>query len=236
MRVLAMGAHPDDIEVLCGGTLARYAERDDEVFMAIATNGEVGSPTLSKGEIAAVRRKEAEAAAAVIGAKLFWLGFPDEFLIDTPQVRLAFIETMRSCRPDVVVTHWPGDLYNPDHTATGQIANDVALMVTVPNIETTSPPCETIPVVYFMDSLAGLGFQPEEYVDVSDTIHTKKEMLSRHESQIGSWLEDQYQIDALEMVEVMARFRGMQAGVRHAEGFIRAKAWPRNIAGTRLPQ
>lgn len=236
MRVLAIGAHPDDIDILCGGTLARYADMGDDVFMAVATNGEVGSPTMGKAEIAAVRKQEAETSAAVIGAKLFWMGFPDEFLMDSPEVRLAFIETIRKCRPDVILTHWPGDLYNPDHTNTGQIANDVALIVTVPNIQTPSPPCEKIPVVYFMDGLAGLGFQPEEYVDISDTIQTKQEMLSKHESQISTWLQDQYQIDAMEMVEITARFRGMQSGVRYAEGFICAKAWPRNITGSMLPR
>ena len=68
MKVLAVGAHPDDLEFLCAGTLAKYKRQGHAVAMAVATNGEVGSPTLSKSEIAAVRRREAEASAAVIGA------------------------------------------------------------------------------------------------------------------------------------------------------------------------
>ncbi len=235
MRVLTICAHPDDAEILCGGTLAKYAARGDEVFITISTNGEVGSPTMTKAETAAVRKREAQAAAKLIGAELIWMGFPDEFLIDSREVRLAFIEAVRKCRPDVVLTHWPGDLYNPDHTNTGQIANDIALMVTVPNIETESGPCEKIPVVYFMESIAGLGFNPEEYVDITETFTTKQAMLAEHKSQVSTWLRDQYDVDTMEMIEVIARFRGIQAGVRYAEGFIRAKAWPRNIAGTLLP-
>ena len=88
MRVLAVGAHPDDLELLCGGTLAKYAQLGHHVTMAVATNGEVGSMTLTKEEIAAVRKAEAAAAAAVIGADFVWMGYPDEFLF--PRRRLGW--------------------------------------------------------------------------------------------------------------------------------------------------
>jgi len=235
MNVLAICAHPDDAEIWAGGTLAKYAARGDRVTIAIATNGEVGSPTLPKEEIAEIRRQEAIAAASHIGAEVIWMGYPDEFLFDTEGTRLAFIEAMRSSAAEVVLTHWPDDLYNPDHTITGRIANDVAIMTTVPNIVTASPKLEKIPIVYFMDSVAGLGFQPEEYVDITETFETKKKMLAEHVSQVGDWLQDQYGSNATEMIEVTSRFRGIQSGVRYAEGFIRAKAYPRNITGSLLP-
>jgi LmbE family N-acetylglucosaminyl deacetylase len=235
LNVLAICAHPDDAEILCGGTLAKYSQRGDKVTIAIATNGEVGSPTMGKEVIAALRKKEAQEAASVINANMIWMGFPDEFLFDTQETRLKFIDVMRQVEPDVVLTHWPQDLYNPDHTLTGQIANDVAIMTTVPNIKTKHPPTKKIPIVYFIDSLAGLHFQPEEYVDISDTFELKKAMLSKHKSQIGDWLSDQYNLNSIEMIEVVSRFRGIQTGVRYAEGFIRAKAFPRNIVGSLLP-
>ncbi|GGD96794.1 PIG-L deacetylase family protein [Paenibacillus nasutitermitis] len=235
MRVLACCAHPDDAEILVGGTLAKYSKRGDEVFIAITTNGEVGHPTWPKEEVARVRQEEAEKAAARLGAQLFWLGFRDEFLFDNEETRLALINVIRKCRPDVILTHWPGDLYNPDHTVTGQMANDVAIMTTVPNIVTEAPPCEKIPVVYFMDSLAGVGFVPDEYVDISDSLDMKMQALHEHHSQVNDWLSDQYGGSIMEMVEVSAKYRGFQCGVRYAEGFIRAKAWPRGVAGTLLP-
>ena len=235
MRVLAITAHPDDAELLCGGTLAKYAERGDNVSIAIATNGEVGSPTMTKEETAKTRQSEAKNAAELIDAELFWLGFPDEFLTDSKEVRLAFINTIRQANADVILTHWPEDLYNPDHSTTGQVANDVALMVTVPNIVTEADPIDEIPVVYFIDSLAGLRFNPTEYVEITDTLQLKQKMLAQHESQVSDWLKDQYGVDSQEMLETMARFRGIQSGVPYAEGFIRAQAWPRNITGTRLP-
>jgi len=235
MNVLAICAHPDDAEIWCGGTLAKYAKRGDKVTIAVVTNGEVGSPTLPKEEIAEIRRLEAIAAAEVIGADLVWMGFRDEFLFDTEETRLAIIEVMRSSKAEVVLTHWPDDLYNPDHTITGQVSNDVAIMTTVPNIVTASQPLAKIPIVYFIESVAGLGFQPEEYVDITDTFELKQQMLAKHVSQVGDWLKDQYGSNAMETIDVIARFRGIQSGVRYAEGFIRAKAYPRNITGSLLP-
>lgn len=235
MNILACCAHPDDAEILIGGTLAKYSKRGDQVFIAITTNGEVGHPTWPKEKVVSVRRQEAEKAAAHLGAELIWMGYPDEFLYDTPETRLALIQVIRQCRPDVVLTHWPGDLYNPDHTVTGQMVNDVAIMTTVPNIVTVAPPCVKIPVVYFIDSMAGVGFLPDEYVDITDTMEIKKQALSLHQSQVADWLKDQYGDSTMEMVEVSAKYRGYQAGVRYAEGFIRAKAWPRGVTGTLLP-
>lgn len=235
MRVLAVCAHPDDAEILVGGTLAKYRSRGDEVFIAITTNGEMGHPSLPPEEIAAIRKQEAQSAAALIGAEMIWLGFPDEFMYDTKETRLEIINVIRRCRPDVVLTHWPGDLYNPDHTVTGQMVNDVAIMTTVPNIVTEAPPCEKIPVIYFMDSLAGVGFVPEEYVDITDYMEIKQSMLAEHRSQVGDWLVNQYDVSMSELIETGSRYRGIQAGVRYAEGFIRSKAWPRGVTGTLLP-
>jgi LmbE family N-acetylglucosaminyl deacetylase len=79
-RILAFGAHPDDIECSCAGTLARCRDNGHCVGIAVVTNGDVGSPTLRKAEIAAVREREARASAAVIGAEFFWLGYPDGLL------------------------------------------------------------------------------------------------------------------------------------------------------------
>src|ERR1700690_4104812 len=92
MNVLFVGAHPDDIEIFCGGTAALYAKQGHQVFFCVSTNGNVGSATLPPKEIAAIRHKEAEAGASVIGAKLIWLDFDDEFLFDSRESRMAFIE------------------------------------------------------------------------------------------------------------------------------------------------
>jgi len=233
MQVLAFGAHPDDLEILCAGTLAKFARRGDSVTLAVATNGEVGSPTLPKSEIAEIRHQEAKAAADVIGAKLVWMGFPDEFLFSTPESRLAFLDVIRQVRPDVVFTHAPTD-YHPDHRATGQMVWDIRVMTTVPNIETEHPPCEKIPEIFYMDTVAGIDFEPEQYVDISETFHLKREMLACHKSQ-AIWLEKQYQMSYLEFIEYISRYRGLQCGVRYAECFRSSPTWPKWSKESLLP-
>jgi LmbE family N-acetylglucosaminyl deacetylase len=139
MNVLFVGAHPDDIEIFCGGTAALYAKQGHQVFFCVSTNGNVGSATLPLEEIAAIRHKEAENGAAVIGAKLIWLNFDDEFLFDTRESRLAFIEAFRQARPEVVICHWRQD-YHPDHSISGTIVDECVIMAGIPNIKTASPP------------------------------------------------------------------------------------------------
>ena len=126
MNIAAVGAHPDDIELLCGGTMARYVKMGHRVTIIIATNGEAGSPAVSreeidqfdrtgqsggkargsaamaKEEIASIRHEEAKEGARIIGADLIWLGYPDEFLFETEQTRLAVLEALRKSRADVV--------------------------------------------------------------------------------------------------------------------------------------
>jgi LmbE family N-acetylglucosaminyl deacetylase len=233
MRVLAVGAHPDDLEILCAGTLAKYARRGDHVSMAVGTNGEVGSPTLPKKEIAEIRCQEAAAAAKVIGADFYWMNYPDEFLFSTEETRLAFINLVRRARSDVVITHAPMD-YHPDHRTTGGILWDIRVMTTVPNIKTEHPPCQQIPEIFYMDTVAGIDFAPQHYVDISETFALKREMLACHKSQ-SIWLEDQYKISYLDVIEVTARYRGFQCGVKYAEGLQSSPTWPKWTKPSLLP-
>ena len=233
MRILAVGAHPDDLEISCAGTLAKYADRGDQVTMAVATNGEVGSASLSKEEIAAIRRQEAQESANVIGADLIWMNHPDEFLFSNEDTRLDFLNVVRLSRPDVILTHPPSD-YHPDHRATSQILWDIRVMTTVPNIKTEAPPCEKIPEIYYYDTLAGIDFTPQYYVNISKEFGLKKKMLSCHESQ-SSWLENQYKIGYLDFIEYSARYRGLQCGVQYAECFQISPTWPKRFESSLLP-
>ncbi len=228
MKVLAIGAHPDDIEFLCAGTLAKYKRLGHEVVMAIATNGEVGSSTLSKTEIAAIRRCEAEASAAVLGAEFHWLGYPDEFLFNDARTRLRFIDLVRQVRPDLVLCHDPENDYHPDHRTSGQIIWDIRVMVTVPNIVTEHPPCAKIPATVYMDTIGGVNFIPERYVDISADISTKRAMLACHRSQ-EQWMIDMFGVPAADMMESFSRMRGFQCGRAFGEGFRVPPVWPRTV-------
>jgi Uncharacterized proteins, LmbE homologs len=228
MRVMAFGAHPDDNEFVCAGTLAKYRKAGHEVAIAIATNGEVGSPTLGKEEIAAIREKEARESASKLNARFFWLGYPDEFLFNSEEVRLHFIDTIRQFRPDIIICPDKNADYHPDHTTTGQIIWDTHVMVTVSNIKTDNPPCEKIPDIYYMDTIAGVAFQPEFYVDITEEWGTKADMIACHKSQ-EIWMQKQYGISSVDFGLVQSRFRGLQAGCQYAECFSKPKFFPGSV-------
>ena len=224
MNVLAIGAHPDDIETSCGGTLAKYAKQGHKVFIATATNGNVGSATLSREEIAAIRKEEARRAAAVIGAEYICLDYDDEMFFEDKAARLAFIDLVRYCKADVILTHNPED-YNPDHELTSKIINDIAVMIPVSKIETPNKPYDKIPIIAYFEPVNGLGFVPTEYVDITETMEIKMAMCREHKSQV-TWMQDNYkdalgneQKDFFDDYRTIARYRGIQCGVNYAEGF-----------------
>lgn len=233
MRVLAIGAHPDDLEILCGGTLARFAARGDAVAMLIMTDGSARHAEIGPEELAGIRERESRAAAAVIGAELTWLGLPDEFVFNDEPTRRRLLEAIRAARPDLILTHDPDD-YHPDHRATSRAVFDASFVMGLPNVRTPSPPYPGVAPLFYFDTLAGVGFQPAEYVDVTDTFAAKRKMLAAHESQVA-WLRHHDRIDIQTFIETVARFRGLQCGCEYAEGFRPALAWPRLRAGRVLP-
>ncbi len=228
MRVLAVGAHPDDIEFLCAGTLAKFRRKGHQVIIAIATNGEVGSATHTKEQIAAIRMNEAESSARIIGADFYWMDYPDEFLFNNAQTRLKFIDMVRQACPDLIICHNPDCDYHPDHRTSGQIIWDIHVMVTAPNIVTDHPPCAKIPEIVYMDTIAGVDFIPDRYVDISAEIDTKRKMLGCHKSQ-DAWMVNQYGVTCIEMMGSFSRMRGFQCGCGFAEGFKVPAIWPRTV-------
>jgi LmbE family N-acetylglucosaminyl deacetylase len=234
LNIACVTAHPDDAEILCAGTMIKYIQKGHKVTYIIATNGEVGSPTLPNEEIAKIRHEEAKEGVRIVGAELIWLGFPDEFLFDNRDTRLAFLNALRKAQPDVVFTHYQ-DYYNCDHNAVHKITNDVGIHLTINNIPTENPTTKDNPYLYFMDTINCIGFEPEEYVDITDVIDQKKKALKAHKSQY-TWLKEFSKVDYVDMMETQAKLRGYQAGVKYAEAFRGVKAWPRGIVKSLLPQ
>lgn len=234
MNIMAIGAHPDDIEILCAGTLALYAEAGRSVHMVVLGKGDCGSTSLPPDEIAAVREKEARAAAEVIGAELHWPAAGDVRISRDPEIHDKLVEIIRQAKPDLIIAHDPND-YMEDHRAASRLAEECSMTATLPNYPTKSPAHFKIVPIYLMDTLAGVGFQPTEYVDITRVIETKQRMLACHESQT-KWLEAHDQVNVEDLMMVMARFRGFQAGVSYAEGFRPLLEWGRIAAARLLPQ
>lgn len=218
MRIIAIGAHPDDLEILCGGTLAKYCQQGHQVFMAHLANGNRGSTQYSSEELIIVRREEAKKAAEVIGAEYLEGGFANDLEIyPNQELRDHVTDLIRMAEPDVIITLAPND-YSPDHNYTSQLVFDASHAVTIPLYETKHSANKTPAAILFMDTVAGIGFQPEEYVDISDVVEQKKQMILCHKSQ-QSFLSSYRQWDFVEHALVQSRFRGHQTGVEYAEGF-----------------
>ena len=234
-NILAIGAHPDDLELNCAGTLARYAAAGHRVFMAAFTSGNMGVFDLPPDEVARIRRREAEASAAIIGAKLLWGGVDDELVFPDAQQRRLMIDLLRQADPDVIITHGPGD-YHPDHRYVSQLVFDSYFQKGIPNLPgQTRPACRFGQAqVYYMDNLGGIGFLPSEYVDITDVSEAKRRMLACHQSQLAP-MKELANTDMLEMIDVQARFRGFAARAKYAEGFCRLDAYQRGLTRRILP-
>jgi LmbE family N-acetylglucosaminyl deacetylase len=234
MRILAVGAHPDDIEQLCGGTLIRYANAGHEVTSCHVTRGDRGSFVHTSDEIATIRHREARLAAETLGCSQTCLGLSDgEVSSANPRCRRLAIDLIRFVRPDAILTHAPND-YMPDHVETGRLMLDASHVATLPLLETEHPAHDVVaPVIYF-DTLAGVGFDPTEYVDVSDVFEQKLNALRCHESQL-EWLRDHDGVDIVDQTRVLGAFRGYQCGTRYAEAFRPALTWLRAVPRRLLP-
>lgn len=225
MNVLAIGAHGDDLEAFVGGTLALYAQTGHKVFMCVVTDGR-GRPSGNPDEIAAIRQREAQESANVIGAELVWMAIPDGGLMVDEEARFKFVEVIRTTTPDVIITHPPHD-YHPDHTATSKLTIEAAQVSRTSNYRSKLPPVrKTVPVA-FMDSERGIDFVPEDYVDISSVWELKLRMLAAHRSQHmpGPKYDPDYVMPPVEQLpivygaRIMSQFRGLACDAAYAEGF-----------------
>lgn len=235
-RILSIHAHPDDAEILAGGTLALLAARGHSITMVTMTPGDCGSADLDPEEIAAVRRKEAAASAALIGANYICGEFRDLAIFPDDASRRRVVEILRRVRPDLILTASPAD-YMCDHEATSRLVRDACFAAPVRNYATgvadPAPVLAAVPHLYYMNPIENLGpdgekVLPHFVVDVSSTIEMKTSMLASHASQ-RDWLLKHHGMDnyILSMQRWTAE-TGRQAGVGYGEGFriYRGHAYP----------
>jgi LmbE family N-acetylglucosaminyl deacetylase len=188
-RLLMLVAHPDDAEFLAGGLAAMHARRGGVVKFVSLTNGDAGHHLQAGPPLAQRRRKEAEAAAAVIGATAEVWPHHDGCLEPTLDLRWQVIREIRTFKPDLVLTHRTND-YHPDHRAVGAVVRDACYLVTVPALAPEAPARDRDPVVAFLPDrftkpvpLAG-----DVVVDVGEYLDQVVAMLACHRSQMFEWL------------------------------------------------
>ena len=229
---LSLLAHPDDAEMFCAGTLIRLADAGWEIHIATVASGDCGSTTLPRAEIAAVRKREGQAAAACIKATYHTLNESDiEVVFDKPTNRKT-IELLRGIAPTLLFTH-PRHDYMLDHEQVHLLARSTAFSYSIPNAS-DSPliPGSAIPWLYYCDPVGALDpytnevVTPTTYVDINGQMERKIEMLACHASQ-RDWLRAHHGMD--EYIEAMKRHgaeRGRQRGVAYAEGFVQHRGHP----------
>jgi len=203
LNVLCVGAHPGDPEFGCGGTMAKYASAGHSVTFLYLTRGEAYDPGKTFGEAAALRTKEAELSCSVLHAKPLFAGQIDGNTVLSKEKNEEMTKLILAETPDLVFTHWPLDSH-PDH----QVAGLLTLTAWIKSGRKFR--------LYFYEVNTGsesMEFTPTDYVDISDVRDRKKQAMFAHKSQgpgdvYNGWFR------------TMEEFRGLEAGVKAAEGFV----------------
>jgi len=233
--ILAIHAHPDDVEHLAAGTLAVLAAQGHAVRIATLTAGECGSAETDLAATARIRKAEAAAAAAMIGAAYRCADLPDLGVFNADPARRAVTELIRWAAPEVVIAASPAD-YHPDHEAASELARDACFAASVPNYRTgAAAPLEAIPHLYFMDPIGGRDRQGRPIAadfgcdlggEAGAAFAMKRRMLAAHVSQ-AQWVARQHGIaDHLGSMEASTRRRGRDFGCVAAEGFRQYRGAP----------
>ncbi len=201
-KILVIGAHPDDPETGCGGTMCLLADAGHDVVSVYLTRGEAGIPGKSHDEAAAIRVKEAEAACALTGARHIFMNQVD----GSTEVNLERYREMRELidreNPDVVLTHWPIDAHR-DHAVCGTLVLDAWRRL------------DRRFQLYYFEVMTGEQtqmFRPTHWVDISAVQQRKREACMCHKSQNLDPIYDGWHTP-------MERFRGIEARCQAAEAF-----------------
>ena len=189
VRIIMIGAHPDDCDEDGGGTAALFAQMGYAVKFVSVTNGDAGHQTLKGTALAKRRYAETQEAAKRLGVVYDVLDNHDGLLMPTIEVRLGIIRKIREWNADVVIAPRPND-YHPDHRYTGVLVQDAAYMVSVPNIAPDVPALKKNPVfLYYQDRFQRPNpFRPDVAVDITSVYDKKVSALDAHESQMYEWL------------------------------------------------
>lgn len=235
MKVLGIGCHPDDLEIACGGTIRKYVEQGAEVSLCHVANGDLGHVLIEPEPLAALRAEEARRAGQTLGVRQVLSLDVGDLQVDSHDQQLidALADVVRFVRPDVILTHNDED-YMQDHVETSRLAVNASFCAGLAHRPRKYESFHSFVPVFFMDTLAGVAFQPTHYVDVTEQVGKKLEAVACHASQV-KWMLEHDGIDFLDMVRTCARYRGYQCGVGYAEGFRPYAAYPRFSAGRLLP-
>ncbi len=214
--ILAFGAHPDDVELGCGGTLIKLKKLGYRTGVVDLTEGEMGT----RGTVEQ-RYREAASAARILGLDYRTnLKIPDGNIELNAPNRRKVVEQIRRLQPLLVLAPYPDDRH-PDHIYAGKLVTESAFYAGVKRMFPGLPPHRPYRVLYYQSKYE---FQPSFVVDISEEFAEKRRALEAYRSQFFNpeWPEEQTFVSSrafLEAVEFRARYFGWTAGVKYAEPF-----------------
>lgn len=224
MKILAIHAHPDDIEFLCAGTLYLLRDKGHDIHLCNVCNGDKGSATHTSEEIAAIRLQEAKNAAALLQAEHTCLDIPDLSVHNDEPTRLRITEFLRESKPDVIFTASTQD-YMLDHEIVSQLVRHAAFGASAGLYKTGSAePLRHIPTLYYMDPIEGKDIfgnliEASFCIDITNAISIKEKMLACHASQ-RDWLLEHHGVDQyINSMRDWSSQRGREFGCQYGEGF-----------------
>jgi LmbE family N-acetylglucosaminyl deacetylase len=230
VNVVSIMAHQDD-EMRCLGTMLKCRARGDRLWFITLTDGSKGmvqTPEMAREDAARIRMAEMQALAAEVGADYDSLGEPDEFLYDTPDVRMRLIEVIRRSGADIIFTHYHEN-YNLDHIAVNLLVRQCAMQSRLPVLPTASPPLAQHPAIFMVEPHGPIVFPACYYVDIGAFQAEKARLLRHHASQevalqrgVGSGLGD--------LSLRLAAYRGDQVAASMPRP---SCPWPRGVPSSR---
>lgn len=233
-RVLVVSAHAADFCIRAGGTLSRYVAAKAPVRVLVLSPGARGESNelwrakggkTTEAEVAAVRHKEAEAAAAILGVEVAFFGIPDQPLTINRERLMGLVRQLRQFRPTIVLTHPRKEPYNPDHSAACLAAIDAAYYATLAGVEPDLPVVPPVQILAFEPTqpMAEVAeFVPDTYVDITDVIDTKMRAVAEYKTQ--PYHVDRYRARAVARGTQAAYLTGNTA-IQYAEAFQRYTPW-----------
>lgn len=223
MNILAVGAHPDDVEFMCAGTLGKLKKKGHSIFIATVANGSCGSMEYSAKEVIKIRREEARRSAKFLDAPYLCAGIDDLMVDNIASIRIKVAAILRKAMPDIVFTHSVED-YMIDHVSTSTLVKDSCFCASIPNFPAKGKPISHIPYLYYGLPLEGKDMygnriKPEILIDITREMFLKEKMLACHKSQ-RDWLKKQHGMDQyIETMKDWAKKLGKLARSSYAEGF-----------------
>ena len=195
LKVLMIGAHPDDCDICGGGLAIKYVAAGHEVRFLSVCNGCGGHHEMKPKEIAERRYGESRAVAALLGITYDVWDIPDCEVMADLETRKKLINYVREFNPDIIFTHRTND-YHADHRNAAMLVQDASYLLTVPNLCPETPAMRFMPVImYFRDPFKNPPFTPDIAVDIDDVIDKKYELFNCHVSQFYEWLPYTYGVE-----------------------------------------